>query len=108
MGQQLFEVGDALLGSRTIPNFRDFPDLGKSPERSYCYFCGRCGGIWGRLTHEGADWTTIIHRPCERHGDGRLSLEFPAGQPLGLARDWPREALLRELLLECKIAERGL
>lgn len=101
MATQVFEADGRQFGVREVPNFRDFGSyFGKMPERSYVYFCNRCGSVWGGLYVVGADWTSVIQRPCKAHGDGRLSLEFPAGQPLGIAADWPKAALARELLLE--------
>lgn len=103
MATQVFEADGRQFGVREVPNFRDYGGhFGKMPERSYVYFCNRCGSVWGGLYVVDAEWTSIIQRPCKRHGDGRLSLEFPSNEPLAIARDWPKEALLREFLIELR------
>lgn len=100
MGKQVFEADGAVLGERMVENFRNIPGFSIRPTDSYCYFCPRCGEIWGRLRHEGAGYWQCIYRLCRKHGDGRLSMQYPAGQPLGVARGWPHAALLREFLIE--------
>lgn len=107
MGRQILEADGVVLGERQIEGFRKIPGFPIRPNDSYAYFCDRCGEIWGRLRHEGAGSTQCIYRACRKHGDGRLSMQYPAGQPLGVAEDWPREALLREFLIELCEAEKG-
>lgn len=102
MARQTFEVGGKVLGERSVPSFV-YSELegGKRPTPSYAYFCSRCGEIWGRLRTEGAQYTQCCYRACEAHGDGRLAQHWIRGEePSILARDWPREALARELRLE--------
>lgn len=107
MGKQTFIADGRVLGQRDIENFRNVPGLPLCITHSYAYCCNECGEIWGRLRHEGAPITQFIYRPCAKHGDGRLAMQFPvAGQPLGVATDWPRAALLREFLIELSGAER--
>ena len=103
MARQLFDVGGRHFGSREVPNFRDIPGFGVTAERSYVYFCNRCGEVWGGLYVVNASYTSVIQKPCELHGDGRLSLCFPADLPLAIAEDWPREALLREFKIEMEL-----
>ena len=105
MALQLFDVRGRHLGSRSVPNFRDVPGFGFLAERSYVYFCNRCGEVWGGLYVADAGYTSVIQKPCEKHGDGRLSLCFPADLPLGIAADWPKEALLRELKIEMELSK---
>lgn len=102
MGKQLFEADGRYLGQREVPNFQRSSLFGHHITSSFCYFCPKCGEIWGRLHHEGGYWQLCI-RNCQRHGDGRLSElydRYGDFQPALLARDWPREALLREFLIE--------
>lgn len=107
MGKQVFEADGQVLGSREIPNFLNLPGIAIRPHYSYAYFCCRCGEIWGRLRHEGAAYTQCIYRNCRAHGDGRLAMTFPSDrEPIGISFDWPREALLREFLVELETAER--
>lgn len=95
---------------REVPSFRRFadPDIGLAMERSYVYFCPRCGSVWGGLYLVGGDWSTCLIRMCKRHGDGRLAAQSPADEPTGVKEDWPRAALVRELFIEIERLENGL
>lgn len=109
MGQQIFEADRQYLGQRLIPGFRRPEDTWNGVARvtdSYAFFCPRCGEIWGRMVHEGATFTQCWSRNCAEHGDGRMAWWNPAGSPVGLAADWPRAALLRELMMEIRLAEK--
>jgi len=107
MAKQTFEANGRWLGSRQIESFRKIPGFPIVVQYSYAYFCPRCGDIWSRLWHEDSSHWQLIHRYCQEHGDGRLSLEFPSCEPLGIEKDWPRDALRREFLLELERAEKG-
>lgn len=103
MALQVFEADGVELGSREVPGFRNVPGLPLKAVESQAYFCPLCEGgrIWGRLVVPGAAYTQCCYRPCRQHGNGRLSMNFPVpGEVNGIAADWPRQALLRELMIE--------
>jgi hypothetical protein len=107
MGRQIFEADGQILGERQIPNFgRSELFGGMKAQDSFCYFCPKCGEIWGRLRHEGAGYWQCVYRNCRKHGGGVLSMQYPADTPTGVGRDWPREALLRELMVLIEETER--
>lgn len=107
MGSQTIEADGVVLGVREVEHWRRRDTLfAIRPTDSYAYFCPKCGDIWGRLRHEGASYWQCVYRYCRAHGDGRLSMQYPAGQPTGIERNWPRAALLREFMIELEELER--
>jgi hypothetical protein len=94
MALQHFILGQEYLGSRTIPDLRQVPGLEVRRHFSYVLYCGRCGDIWARLLHDGAEYTQLEQRPCAAHGDGRLSCrpEF-FDMPTRFESDWPPAAI---------------
>ena len=107
MARQLFEVKGRILGWREVPNFRNIPGFDIRPTESFAYFCPRCGEIWARLWCEGATYCQCSYRLCQAHGDGRLANghDVVGDWPWRPAANWPKEALMRELLLEIKQSE---
>ena len=98
---QYFQLHKRYLGSRQIPALVVIPGFTVRRQFSYAFFCMRCGDIWGRLLAEDAYLAQIINRPCDKHGDGRLSRTFPTSDmPDAIGPDWPKAALLHELLCE--------
>ena len=99
MGRQTFFAGGRCLGARTIPDLRVVPGLEVRRHHSYALYCPRCGDIWARFLHDGADYTQLVHRNCAKHGDGRLAnaCVWP-DDPTSWAADWPREAIRLELI----------
>lgn len=107
MGKQLFEADGRYLGQREVPNFQQSSLFGHRITCSQAYFCPRCGEVWGRLHHEGGYWQ-LTHRPCRRHGDGRLSSVWDRYGDFAhtlVRADWPRDALKRELEIELEQAK---
>lgn len=101
MSTQQFYVHGRYLGQRTIPDWCVIPGLTTRRQFSLALFCMRCGEVWGRLVTLDAKLTQCVCRPCERHGDGRLSRMFHTPDvPDGLAVDWPKPALQWELSRE--------
>jgi len=107
MGTQHFILGKSVLGARKIPDLRVIPGLEVRFHHSYCFFCIRCGEIWGRLLHDRAEYTQCVCRPCLAHGDGRFShASFFPGEPDNFERNWPVAAMRHELLAEISFTER--
>jgi hypothetical protein len=101
VARQDFFLGTRWLGSRPIPDNRVIPGLEIRRHHSYNLYCLRCGEIWGRMIHEGAQLHQIICRPCAKHGDGRFSFTHHfEGEPYNMTADWPKAALTHELLCE--------
>lgn len=109
MAEQHFFVNGRFLGSRMIPNFRNFPGIEDLSQHSHVYYCIRCGEIWARLIHKGATYNQLACRPCLKHGDGRLSCD-PAwfDVPLRFEDDWPSGAIRWEFEACLQWAERQL
>jgi hypothetical protein len=94
---QHFFVEGEYLGARQIPDMRWVPGLEVRRHFSYVLYCGRCGEIWARFAHDGAGYTQLSHRPCAKHGDGRLSDEPTwTDLPTRLEADWPPAAIAYE------------
>lgn len=93
-------VSGRSLGTFEVPLF--YSDrTGTVPVRSVAYFCAACGDIWGRIVIPGSGATQCRYRPCEKHGDGRLSQSaWPSEPSTYITPAWPRAALERELDLE--------
>jgi hypothetical protein len=103
MASQQFYVNGRYLGQRDIPNFFHIPGMTPRPHFGYAYFCLRCGDVWGRLVVVGAALTQVVGRPCQKHGDGRLSYtHFFEGEPYNLEHNWPPAAIRYEF--ECELA----
>jgi len=101
MAAQHFFVGNRYLGARKIPDFRVIPGLEVRRHYSYALFCMRCGAVWGRLLHDGAELTQCTIRPCLRHGDGKLSMTHHfEGEPFNFESDWPPAAVAHEFSAE--------
>lgn len=93
-------VSGRMLGAFEVSSFYSDRN-GAVPTRSIAYFCPLCGDIWGRIVVSGAASTQCRYRPCEKHGDGRLSQSaWPEEAATFLTAAWPRAALERELDLE--------
>ncbi len=104
MTHQYFQLRNRHLGSREIPRYVTIPGLAVRKHFSYAFFCMRCGDIWARLLSDEADLTQIVCRPCEKHGDGRLSRVFHTpDMPDAVGRDWPKPALQWELIRELSL-----
>jgi hypothetical protein len=97
MALQHFMVEGAYLGARTIPDMRIVPGLEVRRHFSYVLYCIKCGEIWARFAHDGAEYTQLEQRPCAAHGDGRLSCrpEF-LDLPTRFEPDWPPAAIAYE------------
>ena len=106
MATQQFYVGGRYLGQRTIPDNYVVPGFDVRHHFSYAFFCMRCGEVWGRLVHLPAKLTQCVCRPCQKHGDGRLSTtHFFQGECTNLEADWPADAIRHELLCELDLAQ---
>lgn len=104
---QHFFADGRYLGSRTIPSYRQVPGLEVRYHYSQVLFCAFCGELWGRLLHDGARLTQCVHRPCLKHGDGRLAC-YPTwtDDPTRFEDDWPDEAVEYEFQATLAFAER--
>lgn len=100
MPQASIFVGNRSLGTFPVPLFHT-DRTGAFPVQSVAYFCPSCGDIWGRIVIPGSTATQCRYRPCERHGDGRLTQSaWPSEPATYVTPAWPRAALERELDLE--------
>jgi len=109
MAPQLFFVGTRLLGSREVPNFKH-TDLGPQMLQGFCWYCRKCGEIWGRLVVPDAQDTMLWSRACARHGDGRLwagGPDSPGYPELTFGPDWPTDALRYEFERSIEFALRS-
>lgn len=101
---QHFFVHGLFLGSREIPNFFRSP-FGPERQRSYAYYCDRCGEVWAKLEAQGAERYWPVTRPCEKHGDGTLAVSRTDEYwiPQQFTNDWPPEAVVWEF--NCLLAQ---
>lgn len=109
MAEQHFFVEGRYLGSRPIPNNRMIPGLPIKRHDSIVYFCIRCGDIWARFLHDGAELTQCQHRPCARHGDGQLSWvhDFHGYDMMYFEENWPPAAVQYEFERFLDYASKG-
>ena len=94
MALQHFIVEGQYLGARAIPDLRQVPGMEVRRHYSYVLYCGRCGEIWARFLHDGAEYTQLSQIACRKHGDGKLSC-WPAwlDVPTRFEQDWPPAAV---------------
>ena len=94
MALQHFFLRGNYLGNREIPDLRVVPGLEVRWQHSHVLYCGRCGEIWARFAHDGAEYTQLEQRACAEHGDGRLS-GYPTwfDLPTRFEPDWPPAAI---------------
>ena len=104
--QHFFSEG-RYLGSRTIQDNRVVPGLDIRRHHSYVLFCPRCGEVWGRVLHVGAEYTECNQRFCLKHGDGRIACP-PAwfDWPTRFESDWPSAAIRWEFEATLRYAEK--
>lgn len=102
--KQHFYAHGLYLGSREIPNF--FRGLyGPETQRSYAFFCEKCGTIWAKLQTDEPKRFWLERVICRDDGDGEIacSKTDPYWSLLQFQDDWPPAAI--EWEFNCLLAK---
>lgn len=75
---------------------------GVFPNRSLALWCSQCGDSWARLHVSETSDCNVRQRSCDRHGDGRLTYEWPEEQTTYFTPAWPRAAIAWEFEMQTR------
>ena len=60
---------------------------------SVALWCPHCGEAWARLHVSSSTYCSVRLRPCEKHGDGRLTYSWPDEAASYFTEEWPAAAI---------------